>query len=118
MNYRITERIVQTTDGKREIRYITELAPGIEIGNDKLVWELSYATGLSYGQVLDVLSSLESLLIRELPLGNIVRIPHLGSMKLIANAARVPEKVQAGQPAIRKIRLHFLENAALKSVCG
>lgn len=110
----VKERVVRTTDGNLALRYYTEIDYDSHISTDKLLKELEEASKIPAAQFLSCFYALGDYMKEKLPLGYIVEVPFLGLFKLVANATTTDNPNNAGEQAVRKIRINFLAYKSLK----
>ena len=115
-NLVIEERYVRTTDGSLALRYLTKVDNHTKIADTELLKELEESSGIPAAQFLACFYAFGEYLKEKLPLGYVVKVPSLGTFKLIANAAATDKETEAGENAVRKIRINFLADKELKKI--
>lgn len=111
----VKERVVRTTDGSLAVRYRTEIDYNSHVSTDKLLKELEEASNIPAAHFLSCFYALGEYMKEKLPLGYVLEVPFLGLFKLIANATTTDDPDEAGEQAVRKIRINFLANKGLKA---
>ena len=111
----IEERFVRTTDGSCALRYLTKVDTPSKISEEQLLKELEETSEIPAAQFLACFYALGEYLKEKLPLGFVLKVPSLGTFKLIANAATTDDPNKAGEQAVRKIRINFLAHKNLKN---
>lgn len=108
MEFKITERIVQTTDGSRELRYFTSINHQNHISKDRFVEQLSEQYGIPKFWVNVVLGGAQEMIAQHILDGDVVEVPRLGIFKLLARAKTAKTPDMAGEQSVSRIRVNFL----------
>ncbi|NLV52534.1 MAG: hypothetical protein GXY64_04650 [Bacteroidales bacterium] len=105
---KVTERMVQTTDGSRELRYYTSVDHGCHIEKQEFLDRLRDQYGIPVVHTLAVLEALQQVLKNDIGRGNIVEVPYLGLFKLQLRAKTVKNADEAGRQAVSRFKVNFL----------
>ena len=105
---KVTERIVQTTDGSRELRYYTSVDHGTHIGRQEFLDRMRDQYGIPVVHTLAVLEATQQMIVQNIGHGHIVEVPYLGIFKLLARARTTDKMSEAGSQAVTRLKVNFL----------
>lgn len=105
---KVSERIVQTTDGSRELRYYTSVDHGTHIGKQEFLDRMRDQYGIPVVHTLAVLEATQQMITQNVGHGHIVEVPYMGLFKLLARAKTTDTPDKAGRQAVNRYRLNFL----------
>ena len=103
-----TERIVQTTDGSREIRYFTAVRRTGKVSRDQMVSDITRRYGIAAPQVQAVLSAVAEYLTDQTLEGRVVEVPFLGLFKVVVRAKTTSDARDGGEQAVTRVKMNFL----------
>lgn len=105
---KVDERIVQTTDGTRQLRYYTSVDHASHIGKQEFLDLMRDHYNIPVYQTLGVLEALQQLLTQQMGNGHIVDVPYMGIFKLLARARTTDKMSDAGRQAVTRLRVNYL----------
>lgn len=105
---KVEERIVQTTNGSRELRYYTSVDHGSHIEKQEFLDLMRDQYNIPVYQTLSVLEAVQQLLTQQIGHGHIVEVPYMGIFKLLARAKTTDKMSEAGRQAVTRMRVNFL----------
>lgn len=105
---KVEERIVQTTDGSRELRYYTSVDHGTHISKQEFLDRMRDQYGIPVVHTLAVLEATQQMITQNIGHGHIVEVPYMGIFKLLARAKTTDKMSEAGRQAVTRMRVNYL----------
>lgn len=105
---KVTERVVRNTDGSRGLRYYTRVEHGTHIGKREFMDQIRDQYGIPIVYTLAVLEATQQMIAQNIGRGHIVDVPFMGLFKLSARAKTTDKMSEAGQQAVKCLKVNFL----------